>query len=336
MVRKTKEEAEITRLHIIDAARRVFLQCGVSHTSLEKIAAAAGVTRGAVYWHFRNKSELFFAMREDATLPFVDRVVFDADDEDPLAGIETALLEIFRVLADEPKTRETIEIVAFKCEYVDELLPLMGCSSGQEVFLSDLTQAYTRAAARGLLRPGVTPAALATDTFMFVGGLIKHWLGGGPESPFQRDAEQMVRAHVALRRPEGGAQRAGASPAGGVWKAPGSQRCVLPSGRVPAGKRNSAPGASPMSSADGTGASCGPGQAESTPGSRVLPRWSPGIASTKLPGPSSRLLRVLTRASAGRRSNHTRANWLGLSPSLIRVLWDSCSRFAGQRPCSAP
>ena len=52
----------------------------------------------------------------------------------------------------------------------------------------------------GLLRPGLTPEALAMDTFMFVGGLVKHWLGGGPDSPFRRDAEQMVRTHVALRR----------------------------------------------------------------------------------------------------------------------------------------
>jgi TetR/AcrR family acrAB operon transcriptional repressor len=198
MVRKTKEEAEITRLHIIDAARRVFLQCGVSHTSLEKIAAAAGVTRGAVYWHFRNKSELFFAMREDATLPFVDRVVFDADDEDPLAGIETALLEIFRVLADEQKTRETLEIVSFKCEYVDELLPLMGCSAGQQAFLDDLTRP-TPAPPPAACCARATPAALATDTFMFVGGLVKHWLGAGPSRP-SAGAEQMVRAHVALRR----------------------------------------------------------------------------------------------------------------------------------------
>ena len=81
-----------------------------------------------------------------------------------------------------------------------ELLPLLGCSSGQQTFLGDLAQAYARAGARGLLRPGLTPEALAMDTFMFVGGLVKHWLGGGPDSPFRRDAEQMVRTHVALRR----------------------------------------------------------------------------------------------------------------------------------------
>ena len=144
--------------------------------------------------------ELFFAMREEATLPLLDRVVFDEGDDDPLGGIERALLAIIHTLIDEPQTRETFEILIFKCEYVDELLPLMGCSAGQQAFLDDLTRAYARAAARGLLRPGVTPAALATDTYMFVGGLIKHWLGGGPESPFRRDAEQMVRAHVTLRR----------------------------------------------------------------------------------------------------------------------------------------
>ncbi|RTL34013.1 MAG: TetR family transcriptional regulator [Rhodocyclaceae bacterium] len=118
MVRKTKEEAELTRRHILDAARRVFLECGVARTTLEKVAAAAGVTRGAVYWHFRNKTDLFFAMREQATLPFVDRVVFDEAEADPLQGIERALREIIHIMEDQPETRETIEILSFKCEYV--------------------------------------------------------------------------------------------------------------------------------------------------------------------------------------------------------------------------
>ena len=48
MVKKTKEDAEKTRNSIIDAARTVFLQRGVSRSSLEQIASKAGVTRGAV------------------------------------------------------------------------------------------------------------------------------------------------------------------------------------------------------------------------------------------------------------------------------------------------
>lgn len=200
MVRKTKEEAEITRLHLIDAARRVFLECGVSRTTLEKIANTAGVTRGAVYWHFKNKTELFFAMREQAILPFVDRVVFNEADEDPLAGIEAALREIIQILVDQPATRETFEIISFKCEYVDEFDDMMHCTAGQMDFLRQLTEAYARAGQRGVLRSGLTPAALAYDTFLYVGGLIKLWLASAPGEPYRTDVDAMIRTHVALRR----------------------------------------------------------------------------------------------------------------------------------------
>jgi TetR/AcrR family acrAB operon transcriptional repressor len=200
MVRKTKEEAEVTRRHIIDAARRVFLECGVGRTSLEKIAAAAGVTRGAVYWHFQNKTELFFAMRDEATLPFLDRVVFDGQDGDPLGGIERALLEIVQVLVDQPQTRETFEILSFKCEYVDEFSPMMACTAGQMDFLGQLAAAYGRALRLGQVRGPADPEALAYDTFLFVSGLVKHWLAGDDAEPFRQRADAFIRTHVALRR----------------------------------------------------------------------------------------------------------------------------------------
>jgi len=69
MARKTKKDAELTRQRIIHAAREVFLVRGVSRTTMEHIAAQAGVTRGAVYWHFDNKIDLFHAMREQVFLP---------------------------------------------------------------------------------------------------------------------------------------------------------------------------------------------------------------------------------------------------------------------------
>ena len=73
MVRKTKEEAQETRNAILDAAERVFLERGVSHTSLAEIAAAAGVTRGAIYWHFANKSDVFDALFERVFAPLEER-----------------------------------------------------------------------------------------------------------------------------------------------------------------------------------------------------------------------------------------------------------------------
>ena len=139
-------------------------------------------------------------MREQATLPFVDRVVFDEADEDPLQGIEHALREIIQVLIDQRETRETFEILSFKCEYVDEFSGMMNCTAGQLEFLGELTGAYRRAAAKGLLRAGFEPEIVAQETFLFVGGLIKHWLSSKPEDCFRTDAWSLIHAHVALRR----------------------------------------------------------------------------------------------------------------------------------------
>ena len=123
MARKTKEEAEKTRKDLIAAARTVFHECGVSRSTLEKIAKKAGVTRGALYWHFKDKAELFFAMREDVFAPMIERtdaLLFSESHENPLDAIEASLKEFFRVLDDCPLVREVFEIMISRCEYVDE------------------------------------------------------------------------------------------------------------------------------------------------------------------------------------------------------------------------
>ena len=57
-MRRTKEEAEATRRGILKAGMRVFLKKGYSSATLDDIAAEIGMTRGAVYWHFRNKEDV--------------------------------------------------------------------------------------------------------------------------------------------------------------------------------------------------------------------------------------------------------------------------------------
>ena len=69
MARRTKADAQATRSSLLDAAEQLFQARGVSRTSLNDIALAAGTTRGAIYWHFKDKADLFNAMMERVTLP---------------------------------------------------------------------------------------------------------------------------------------------------------------------------------------------------------------------------------------------------------------------------
>ncbi|MGP9658116.1 TetR family transcriptional regulator, partial [Halomonas sp. AOP31-B1-25] len=74
---RRKADAERTREAILDAAETTFLAQGVSRTTLAHIAQAAGVTRGAIYWHFEDKATLFNALLERVRLP-LDGIVEDA------------------------------------------------------------------------------------------------------------------------------------------------------------------------------------------------------------------------------------------------------------------
>jgi AcrR family transcriptional regulator len=75
-----------SREQLLDAAATVFAERGYRGASVEAIAAAAGVTKGALYWNFESKSDLFFSLLEER----VDqRLRLLADAADAIAGEET-------------------------------------------------------------------------------------------------------------------------------------------------------------------------------------------------------------------------------------------------------
>lgn len=64
-MRRTKSEAEQTRNSILDAALTLFDEQGYTQTTLSSVARKAGVTRGAIYWHFENKDEILVALTQE-------------------------------------------------------------------------------------------------------------------------------------------------------------------------------------------------------------------------------------------------------------------------------
>jgi TetR/AcrR family acrAB operon transcriptional repressor len=203
-LRRTKQESQRTRQDILAAARRVFARQGVTRTTLEEIATAAGVTRGAIYWHFTNKTELFFAMREQMAVPMIDQIdlaLLRADGSDPLAGIERFLRGILESLEGDAATRQTLQIMGFKCEYVGELerelvLQRVRCSE----LISKLSEAYRRAGREGKLRAGLSPQVAALETCTFLIGLARLWLLDARGALVRRVARRLIGAHVAKHR----------------------------------------------------------------------------------------------------------------------------------------
>ncbi len=188
----------------------MFARQGVTRTTFEEIAASAGVTRGAIYWHFADKTELFFAMREQVAVPMIDQIdlaLLRAEGSDPLAGVERFLRGILGALESDPAARRTFQIMGFKCEYVGELerelgLQRLRCSE----LVSKLTQTYGRARRAGRLRAGLRPSMAALETCSFVIGLTRLWLLDAKGSLLRRVARRLISAHVGGHRRGGKAR----------------------------------------------------------------------------------------------------------------------------------
>ena len=73
-MRKTKEDAAATRKALLEAALTVFSRQGYAATRLEDVAKEAGVTRGAIYWHFGSKAELYNTMVSETSAGVEDMV----------------------------------------------------------------------------------------------------------------------------------------------------------------------------------------------------------------------------------------------------------------------
>jgi TetR/AcrR family acrAB operon transcriptional repressor len=195
MVRRTKDEAFETRNQILDAAERVFSERGVSRTSLADIAEAAAVTRGAIYWHFEDKAELFCEMVARVTMPMEDAPcqIDPARDADPLAAVRDMLVGILERTSGDPQARRVFHIVFNKCEYVDEMRPVwQRFREMQAGCLQRLTQGIAAAIGRGQLPAGLDARAAAVGLHAMVNGLISKLVMDPEAIPAAGDPGRLV------------------------------------------------------------------------------------------------------------------------------------------------
>lgn len=179
MARRTKEDALATRHALLDAAELLFQAQGVSRTSLDDIAKQAGTSRGAIYWHFKDKGDLFNAMMDRVTLPLEQPFEDMGRDSgvDPLnqlcQGMRGALVRI----ASDPQTRRVLEVATQKVEYVDELHAVRARHlSVRRDFLAKVAHGLGMTAARRSMVLAVPATTCAEGLHAIIDGLIQNWL----------------------------------------------------------------------------------------------------------------------------------------------------------------
>ena len=198
-MRRTKEDARHTREAILDAAETLFYENGVASTTLSQIAAAADLTRGAIYWHFTNKVELFRAMQDRARLPqeefFAGR---EGDDRPTLQELYDNSIGVLRHLQNDERSRRVLTILLFRCEYVGEMQEAMIRRTDADTAMhATIAGIFDAVHWRGELKAEWRPQDAATAYICAVSGVISEWLRSNCEFDLVAVGGRMVRSVIA-------------------------------------------------------------------------------------------------------------------------------------------
>jgi AcrR family transcriptional regulator len=139
---RRQENTQATRTALLDAAKRLFAKQGFVATSIDDVAEAARVTKGAVYHHFRDKSELFEAVFRAEQTRVLTRVMAAAPASkspwDQLLARIDAYIDCFIANNDHRALllQANVALGSDRCRAIDESLALPAMKIGLEKLMA--------------------------------------------------------------------------------------------------------------------------------------------------------------------------------------------------------
>lgn len=203
MARRTKEEALETRNLILDTAERMFSERGVAHTSLADIAGAADLTRGAIYWHFKNKCELFVAMVDRELLPLDELMAesIDSREVDPLGRLRAILIQCLLDIVQNPRRRTVIEILVLKWEHTVDMQPVIERKrDNARRAIDGMQRALSNAVAKGQLPDSLDTALAASYLHAVIVGTVTDHMAEYTPRALLDDARRLIDGFLDMLR----------------------------------------------------------------------------------------------------------------------------------------
>lgn len=203
-MRRTKEEAAVTRATVLKAALSVFSAKGYAAATLDDVASAARVTRGAIYWHFKSKVDLYNTLTGELSARGAN-LVLEAVAE---GG---TLLEILRrifirqcaLIEEDKEARAVMELALFKTGLNPELQTSRKKQlEAGNALVAGIADAMQQGTALGVLRADLDPVDMARAFIAFENGAIQLWLTMSRSFSLKASAETFADILIAgLQKP---------------------------------------------------------------------------------------------------------------------------------------
>ena len=193
-MRRTKEDALVTRENVLTAALEVFSHYGYSAARLEDIAQAAEVTRGAIYHHFGSKEELYKALvteRSAGINQLAEEIVSQGGTS--IEIIRRLLFSLFEYAEENEEYRALLELAVSKVEFTEGLDSIREDTvKGRRQLAAFFQDLLGQGIQAGTIRSDlpVEPAAWGLVSFMNGVGLI--WIQDQQAFSLREDGEALI------------------------------------------------------------------------------------------------------------------------------------------------
>lgn len=193
--KKVKDSAT-TKNDILQAAIDVFVEKGFVKSTLEQIATKARVTRGAVYWHFKNKHDIFEALHEKLHQPLTSSIFEDMKKncDDSLCQLEKLCVKLLIDLDNDEMRKKILMIFFCKCDYSCGMEDILEKQRKQKLKNIDLfSQYFDRAKQNKNLPADIDPKITAISLACYMSGIVIEYLRNPQLFNLQKQAPYLIK-----------------------------------------------------------------------------------------------------------------------------------------------
>ncbi|SFD95528.1 TetR family transcriptional regulator [Paracidovorax konjaci] len=188
MARKSRLEAQATHRKILDAAERVYLQEGAG-CSVSRIAEEARVTRGAIYWYFKNRDDLLRCVADRLEGGWKAAYASRAIDiySNPMTNLQAMAEQMLERANEDPQLQTMVRAST----------RLVACSPATvSSYQGCLKREWTRAVSLGMVRDDLDVDTATLGLLTLTAGLVKHWADSGQSFDLMEVGHNAVQAYL--------------------------------------------------------------------------------------------------------------------------------------------
>ena len=205
MARRTKADALKPRQHLIETAIVQFAARGVSNTTLNDIADAANVTRGALYWHFENKTQLFneLWLQQPPLRDLIQEQLVGRWGDNPLQRLQERLVVGLQYIAENPRQQALMQILYHKCEFHNDMISEQAIREKIGINHLDMRIALQQCMDEGLIATGLDLDVIIIILHGSFSGIVKNWLINPMSYDLYKQAPVLVDNVLKMLIPDG-------------------------------------------------------------------------------------------------------------------------------------